>query len=383
MGRGRTFRAPPAIVSFHGTLLTSHLSVGESEKRGETSVTVTGLNPDQRYNVRVIAANAQNFQAPGQLIRLRTCAKNRDSTEPPSTGHRLEEDAPSVHSTSAAEVPPSPHHVERAHHPQQRRGTKDRRASPATEMQQHVQGYSPEDQHSVDTLTRDLEVVRKEIMETEAQLQHAEEEYKAVEAVLRQELDGLKDKKNEEDAGRQRIRVETKSLEEARRTAEALRTRTEKSLRAKEYEVKRMQDDISRWEEEKLAAIGKVEELAKSAEKSKASVAVTEKEMSNDIQETQKQIVEMEDEIRTLVATMKSLETQKEQLKAEEDEEAQKLKEYEQRESAWNERHMKLEMDYCSVYQAYKAVSTALFTTIRTQLIIRRLRWNFTILKKH
>lgn len=349
--------------------------VGESEKRGETSVTVTGLNPDQRYNVRVIAANAQNFQAPGQLIRLRTCAKSRGAAASDSGGtHRGDssDDAPSVHSVLDVPPPPSPSPLGTVHnmHAQNhsRRSVRERRGSPATLEQSNAHSVNApvaqDDQHTVASLTRDLDAVRREIQETEAQLLHTEEEYKSAEAILRSELDTLKNKKNEEDAGRQRIRAETKSLEEARRAAEATRTRTEKALKAKEYEIKKMQDDMARWEEEKIATLEKVEAISTAARESKENAESTGKELANDIRETQRQISEMEEEIRSLVATMKSLETQKEQLKVEEDEEAQRDREEHEKDRLWADRQRHLEMRYVAVYSAFQAVSDACFISL-------------------
>lgn len=346
--------------------------MGESEKRGETSVTVTGLNPDQRYNVRVIAANAQNFQAPGQLIRLRTCAKSRGAAASDSGGtHRGDssDDAPSVHSVLDGPPPPSPlgtaHNAHAQNH--SRRSAKERRGSPATTEQSSVHNANApaaqDDQHTVASLTRDLDAVRKEIQETEAQWVHTQEEYKVAEAILRSELDTLKNKKNEEDAGRQRIRAETKSLEEARRTAEATKTRTEKALKAKEYEIKKMQDDMARWEEEKVATLEKAEVISTAARQSKENAVTTEHGLANELQETQRQISEMEEEIRSLVATMKSLETQKEQLKVEEDEEAQKDREENEKDRLWTDRQRNLEMQYVAVYSAFQAVSGACFVS--------------------
>jgi chromosome segregation ATPase len=312
---------------------------------------VTGLNPDQRYNVRVIAANSQNFQAPGQLIRLRTRQKSQCSTESAQKGDSSD-DSPFIHST--LDVPPSPHNH---HQHNNRRTTRERRGSPATLEQSHnLLGQATEDQHTVESLTRDLDAVRKEIHDLESQLAHTEDEYKTTEAVLRAELDTLRDKKNEEDAGRQRLRADAKALEEARRTAESARTRTEKALRAKEHEIKKMQDDMTKWEEEKLAALEKVDELTAAARESRENAVTTEKELSSDIQETQKQIAEMEEEIRSLVATMKTLESQKEQLKADEDKEANKAKEDNEKERMWKERQRTLEMRYVTVYNAFQMV---------------------------
>jgi len=336
-----------------------HRSVGESEKRGETSVTVTGLNPDQRYNVRVIATNSQNFQAPGQLIRLRTRRKSQCSTESAGSAQKGDssDDSPPIHST--LDVPPSPHnhHQHNSHGQQHRRTTRERRGSPATLEQSY--NLLGQDQHTVESLTRDLDAVRKEIHDLESQLTHTEDEYKATETVLRAELDTLRDKKNEEDAGRQRLRADAKALEEARRTAEATRTRTEKALRAKEHEIKKMQDDMTKWEEEKLAALEKVEELTAAARESRENAMTTEKELGSDIQETQEQIAEMEEEIRSLVATMKALESQKEQLKADKDKEANKAKEDNEKERMWKERQRTLEMRYVTVYNAFQMVGLA------------------------
>ena len=372
------------------------INVGESEKRGETSVTVTGLSPDQRYNVRVIAANAQNFQASGQLIRLKTCAIVDKKKSVDGGCHKADssDDAlslpppspfpPSVHSTPTPDAPPpSPHcHAHHHHHHHHnnnnncngssngsshgqthpKRSAKDRRGSPASQEQTHPNNSShtslaQEDQCTVDSLTKDLDAVRKEIQETEAQLAHTEEEYRAAQAVLRAELETLRDKKNEEDAGRQRIRTEAKTLDEARRVAEAVKTRTEKSLRAKEYDIKKMQDDISRWEEEKRLASERADSLSKAARKSKEAALTREKTLGIDIQETHRQISEMEEEIRSLVVAIKNLESQREQMKAEEDREAQQAKEESEKESLWRDRRQELETSCVKFYSACQAVS--------------------------
>jgi chromosome segregation ATPase len=237
-----------------------------------------------------------------------------------------------------------------------------------------------EGQHTVESLTEDLDAIRKEAQEAEAQLAHNEEEFKSVEAVLRAELDALKNKKNEEDAGRQRIRAETKSLEEARRTAEALRTRTEKALKAKECEIEKMQEDISQWEKEMITALTKVEKLKNSTQESLDNAAATEEELSVKIRESQKEIFELEEEIRSLVAIMKQLESQKQQKKIEEDAEAKRVQEDVEKDCRWRERQRDLEMRYVTTYNAFQAVSSSfVFIMHKVQLLIMiyRLRLSF------
>jgi hypothetical protein len=96
---------------------------------------------------------------------------------------------------------------------------------------QGSQQGSVEGRYTVESLTASLEAVRREIDETEAILAHTEDEFRVAEGVMRAELDLLKERKNEEDLGRQKLRTETKTLEEGKRAAEALKTKTEKALK--------------------------------------------------------------------------------------------------------------------------------------------------------
>ncbi|PWW75599.1 hypothetical protein C7212DRAFT_297518, partial [Tuber magnatum] len=342
------------------------INVGESEKRGETSVTVTGLNADHLYNVRVIAANSQNFQAPGQLIRLRTRRKSQASNEdaPLATGRDPNDDLPTIHSLPPAPEPQPPHHHHHRHHSASnnnnnnasthRRTAKERKSSPASLGQQGQTESPAEEQHTVESLTASLEIVRQEIAETDAQLVHTEEEFKAAEAVLRAELDLLKEKKNEEDLGRQKLRAETRALEEGKRASEAIRSKTERALKGKEDEIKKMRNDSLRWDEERVAALQRVKELSKAAEESREHAQITERGLQEEMKETQKAILEMEEEIRTHVGDIKALEAQREPWKAEEEAESKKVAEDEQKEVMWKERQRHLEVRYITVYNAYQ-----------------------------
>ncbi|KAL7270923.1 hypothetical protein RUND412_006356 [Rhizina undulata] len=338
------------------------INVGESEKRGETSVTVTGLNPDHLYNVRVIAANSHNFQAPGQLIRLRTRSKSQVSNDNGGGFNPKgdsSDDSPSIQPHTPILEPPSPqahstHHHHHNNHP--RRTARDRRSSPATlEQQNHATSSRPEDCHTVESLTTDLEAVRRDIDDAETQLAHTEEEFKTSESVLRTELDLLKEKKNEEDSVRQKLRAETRTLEEGKRVAEALKTKTEKVLRAKEDEIKRMREDSRRWDEERMAALVKVDELLKKVEESKDHAQNTERNLSDEMKEAQNSIAAMEEEIRSFVTAIKAYEAQRDKWKMQDDAEAKRMREDEEREREWKERQRALEMHYFQVYNAYQA----------------------------
>lgn len=286
------------------------------------------------------------------MIRLRTRRKSQSSSGVAAQKGEAEESL-SVH--PAVELPTSPQ-PNRQHHQGQnhKRSAKERRTSPATTEELSTAANS-DGQHSVESLTRGLDAVRNEIQDTEAQIANAEEEFKATEGVLRSELDALREKKNEEDAGRQRMRAEAKALEEQRRSAEAAQTRTRKALQAKEAEIKKLHDDIARWGEEKRAAVEKMEKLSSAAEESKENAVTTEKELSVDIQEISKQISEMEDEIRSVLANIKVQENEKEQLKARQEDEDRQDREDSEKERQWREHQRTLEMRYVSVYNAFQA----------------------------
>lgn len=332
-------------------------------------MTVTGLNPDHLYNVRVIAANSHNFQAPGQLIRLRTRRKSASSTDAGASNVNgkadSSEDIPSVQPSLEPSSPHTHNHHHHHHHSNgsnqlSRRAARERRSSPAVELQnqqaQNASSFPAEDQHSVESLTAALEIVRRDIDDTEAQLLHTEEEFRAAELVLRIELDLLKERKNEEDSSRQKLRSETRTLEEAKRAAEALRTKTDKGLRSKEDEIQKMRDDSLRWDEERVAALEKVEELTQEARESKEHAQSTERDLSEEMKETQRSIAEMEEEIRALVGSIKASEAQKEQWKAEEEAENARIAEDEKEEREWRIRQRKLETRYVNVYNSYQAV---------------------------
>jgi hypothetical protein len=60
------------LIQLNGTI------IGESDKK-DTNVIITGLNPNQLYCVRVIAANAQRLHSSSEIIRVRTKPRSTDS----------------------------------------------------------------------------------------------------------------------------------------------------------------------------------------------------------------------------------------------------------------------------------------------------------------
>ncbi|KAI5807679.1 hypothetical protein DFH27DRAFT_547315 [Peziza echinospora] len=331
------------------------INVGESERRGETSVTVTGLNPDHLYNVRVIAANHHNFQAPGQLIRLRTRRKSIDMSEggPRIKGEHVDE-SPSIQPhVPVLEPHTSQHHYH--HNSHGKRPGRERRHTYTSAIIPDQQGpnSSSDEQRTIESLTAELEVIRAEIDDLEVQMGHAEEENRAAEGVLTAELELLREKKRTEDAGRHQLRTETRGLEEAKRAAEALKTKTEKALKAREDEIRKMRQESVKWEKERLHALERAETLEQEAKHSRDRAESTEKELTAGIAEAQSKIIELEEEIRSVISSIKVLEAEKEQTKADAGNAANHSAQDERLEKEWLERQKNLEMRYVSIFNAF------------------------------
>ncbi|RPA83729.1 hypothetical protein BJ508DRAFT_57413 [Ascobolus immersus RN42] len=341
----------PSSVAKH-IIQINGINVGESERRGETSVTVTGLNPNHLYNVRVIAANQNNFQAPGQLIRLRTRNTSVPSQSPSGQQTQVDasDDVSCVQSSYIGHEPASPH---------LRKPGRDRRISQitTTEVAQAAIDQPTlvaNDGRSVDELTAELDAARRELEEIDAQLEHAEEEHKLAEAALVSELELVKERKRDEDAGRQQLRTETKTLEEAKRLAETNKSKVEKKLKTKEAELQQIHDDTLRWEESRLAAIRRLEELAKEAKSVEQKANSYDKSSRKTIAEHQTAIGKLEEDVRKLVSLLKAAEASRDQIDGPEND-GQVGKGDNWSEMKWKERQKILETRYLQVYNILQA----------------------------
>ena len=67
------------LIQLNGTI------IGDSDKK-DTNVIVTGLNPDQLYCIRVIAANSQRLHTASEIVRVRTSPRSQDS---PTDSHGI------------------------------------------------------------------------------------------------------------------------------------------------------------------------------------------------------------------------------------------------------------------------------------------------------
>lgn len=319
------------IASSRNHIADTCSTVGESERK-ETSVTVTGLNPDQIYNIRVIAANSQNFQAPGQLIRLRTLRESDQSSDGGggtggsnaaangSTGNTMNvnsnpairdgtvEETPTIHATESLalqqNIGQTRRPIRRQHSPANQE-IHDSSSSTTNASSGVGQSANVPLEHTVESLTGELEKLRKESEEVEVQILQVEEEHKATEAALAAEMEGVKEKKKEEDTVRTQLKTETRTLEDAKKKAEAQRAKVERLLRNKEDEIQKREDDYVRWEEERNAATKQVERLEEEAQARQKEAEEAERGKRAEIEPIALEVTSIEEEIRMYSAQIK------------------------------------------------------------------------------
>ncbi|BFZ64018.1 hypothetical protein YB2330_005156 [Saitoella coloradoensis] len=328
--------------------------VGESEKR-ETSVTVTGLTPGQGYAVRIVAANAQNFQTPGEVIRVRTRRASYSDGTALENGHpTTTTEDPEIHAHTHPRTPP----IDAVSSPLNRRGLLSNRRSVSASSVDPASANTPPPEpattETIESLTAQLEQIRRETTELEAQIQHVEEEHVAAEAVLLAELEGLREKKKEEDVARGQLRTETKTLEESKRSVEAHKTRAERALRGEEESVRKLKNEMRRWKEEIETTKQRVEKMRAQTAEEDVQTESRIIALQSEIAQTHGDIANLDAHIRDFSAQLKDLEAQYSLLAAslpEAEAREQELDEHEER--AWNDRQRLLERRYVEVFHQY------------------------------
>ncbi|KAK9324027.1 hypothetical protein V1517DRAFT_318542 [Lipomyces orientalis] len=338
-------------------------NVGESEKR-ETTVTITGLNPDQVYGVRVLAVNSNHYSAAGQLIRLRTRRKSEDlvlTNIQPITRENL--GSPDKHMSHATE---SVLHGRKSDSPavytQFKRGNRSgRHSSPTRRGRSDSSSFTAATQpYTIESLAAELEQIRSEISEIVAQHTHAEEEYAAAEATLQAELEALKERRKEEDAVRSQLRSETKALEESKRNLDSQKSKVERAVKHKTEVVEKIASDFVKWESERRQADVRKMDIARLTKELEGDVREKEKKSREALQQGHKDIAELEDDIRGLIAKVKKAEMEKDPHSSDSSENAfAKLLHAEDTEDrnlekAWQEVQKSLELRYVDVFQQYR-----------------------------
>ncbi|KAH7027804.1 uncharacterized protein B0I36DRAFT_375496 [Microdochium trichocladiopsis] len=314
------------------------VNVGESANL-ETAITVTGLKPNHFYNVRVIAVGYNNFQAGSRVIRLRTFTRDGrpqlgDGRLPSNFMPEEQQHAINLETVDDDGVARSPAAgVETAVIPESpaqpprdggistsgaigRRNTLTRKHSPSTaSMDQSVHDVLENGSTtSLHELGEKFQSIRTEIEETQLQITKDEKENKELTDELAEEKKAKKRELKEKDDMTEKLKKEMNSTERAMRNAQQRKTQKEKTLRERQNERKKLEDDILKWEKD-MASMAK-----RQATFDKDKVSLQEKgdsrseELRAEIAALQASLAQDEQELREKGKELKDAEEQRKKL---------------------------------------------------------------------
>lgn len=347
-----------AVTKYH--IQVNGVEVGESS-RSENAVTVTGLKPDHLYNVRVIAASAGNFQAPSRLIRLRTAPKPRLSDASP----RPDDDTGSVGFDSSDESPGIFAHEANADGSTTGLSTAVRRPR-SQSLKRKMGKASPrpdtrslsrprEAQKSIQQAAADLEALRLEIEDTEAQTAQAETEFEAAKAALMEDRDSVKNAHKEREDVTTDLRKEAANLDRQSRTAQSRKAAKEKLLRQKETDRKKMEADIQRWEDEIAEIDLKVEQIVKDKKEVSKAADARIKAIRTDMGERNKDLKKLDEDVKKTGTDIKQLEEDRRKLAGEDDDEERERQRVEaEKDRLWEIKHQTLHQKYAAECRSWE-----------------------------
>ncbi|KAH0565805.1 hypothetical protein GP486_000797 [Trichoglossum hirsutum] len=367
------------------------VNVGDSS-RVETAITVTGLKPDHLYNIRVVAANAHNFQAPSRLIRLRTEGRKRLRTESTTGGSiagyehdqsvglggESGSESPGILAHGPYLEPPTQTLVAQpmakehsgGHHQGRRHGL-GRKNSPTHMTAESTPSHLNHPSHidlptgqanssqSIEQLTEILENFRRETEDIENQLNQAEEEYESTRASLIEERDRLRHAHKEKEDVSSELRREVASLDRANRSAQSKKSAKERQLQQKQGERKKMEQDSQRWQEEIREIRVQLDLLEKGKKESVDRAEDRIKQIRQELLERQQSVKSMEEEVRIKGCQIKELEEERRKLKGSDDSIGRDRDWLEkEKELQWEQRYRQLVERYKADWNTLQQVAT-------------------------
>jgi chromosome segregation ATPase len=178
---------------------------------------------------------------------------------------------------------------------------------------------------TLESLTQELDRVNRETAEISTQLDLEEDKNRSEIAKLESELEDLRARRKEDDDSKASIKAETKTLEEQKRSVDALKSRLDRTLRA-------VQDDVSKLEceaSERLRDLAEKEQaLADLVDQTLiAEQRTTEAKTSGreGLMEVQRQISALEESNRVLAQKITMMKSQAESKDTEEENSRMKI----------------------------------------------------------
>ncbi|KAF2163773.1 hypothetical protein M409DRAFT_68341 [Zasmidium cellare ATCC 36951] len=293
----------------------------------ETAATITGLQPEGFYVVRVSLVNNVEFSSRSAPIRFRTKPANSgDFFVISADGHETDQDAahevmPRVRPFRGLKdiAPASPDTI-----PMTREGsstglgvkrtlTGGRRPSPVSIPSDkhdppHDEGEPPEGAETIQQLTERLDAVRRETDEAEKQAKEEDEEELRQKDELIKERDGLKAEAMEKERASRNLKREVNTLERQNTAAQNERTKHERLLQQKKQERQKLKDDLIRWEREVEEYKVAVEKIRQEKEEEASKATEKREELQSKQSEETAAVKALDDEIREKSTEIKKLE---------------------------------------------------------------------------
>ncbi|KAK8211312.1 hypothetical protein M8818_003279 [Zalaria obscura] len=303
------------------------VNVGELSPT-DTSVIISGLQPEQFYVIRVIVVNTSEFRSPSDAVRI--CTKPADSgdffphTAPPTASEGQDGAQPESiikirpfkafqdPFASAIVAPPMVREISGGPG-QPRRIVSGRRTSPAVlGNDAHPSTLDEaEPEESQQQLAQKFDEIGREIREIEKQLQEEDQEAIATKAELLKERDEARADLKKKEENSRNLRKEVNALERTNATAQSKKAAQERALSEKRNERQKLKDDTIRWEKETLEFQEDMERL-KSEKQSLLENAEQEKQaLQEKYQEELDLLKRVEEENRDKGAQIKKLERDK------------------------------------------------------------------------
>lgn len=349
------------------------LSVGDFG-HGDTSIQIMGLKSAHFYSIRVIATNAANFSTLGPLIRLRT--KSSQLANPSSI---LASDEEIVESDSydgePASVRTSPSHFDASisgtHHVFRESGGNNgrksipgRNSSPLTQNNENMAARvfcsGSDDEHETDEaiqqLTQRLENVRREHQEIDKQIHEEEQESRLTMNKLIKDRDQLKHLLKDKEDLSSDLRKHGNQLDKLNRNAQSRKAAKEKILTQKRAERQKMEDEIIRWDKERLDMREKVDEMLDEKASFVAAKNAEVSEVRERIAHDQVLIKSLEEDLHVKGIQIKEMEREKAKpfvMANSEQENGIPLKESE---NAWEAKFQATQVQLATLWQALQQV---------------------------
>jgi len=235
----------------------------------ESAVSITGLQPNSFYVVRVALVNSLDFSSKSAPIRFRTKQATsgdfyRLAVEGHDTDDSPHESLPQVKPYRGLKdfTPASPDTIappmarENSTSGLHKRSITGRRPSPVAlglEARNELSGDSselPEGAETIQQLTQKLDQIRHDTNEAERLAKEDEEEELRQKEELLKERDELREQAGEKDKANRNLKREINALERQNTAAQNERSKNERLLQQKIQERQKLKEDTIRWEQE-------------------------------------------------------------------------------------------------------------------------------------